>query len=237
MTLLSIAQDVADVVGLTRPASIISSTDQLARQILGMAKETLDDLAVMDWPFLEIAYSFSTVNGTAQYIMPADFGRELGDTCYLASQYYPMRGSLSAGDWARQRNALPTQIGRYKFRLFGNPVKFNISPTPTTVETVALEYITTARVTRASDSALVSGYSADADNALFPDELMKKGIKWRLMRRKGLDYSEEFNDYEVSKARLLAQALALGSMPVAYRQMIENPEIPTGYVPEFGFGV
>lgn len=236
MSLLSIAQDVADAIGLARPTAVISSTNQVSRQILAMAKETLDELAGMDtWPVLEVVYTFPTVVEQETYALPDDFGRLIGDSTYLASQYYQMRGSLSPGDWSRQRDALPTQIGRYKMRLFGDPVQMHIVPTPQTVETVMFEYLTTNRVIK-SNNTRGPTYEADTDVCMLPETLVYKGTKWRLKRAKGLDYSEEFNDYETSRARMLAQALAFGSTPVAYRHLIEDPEIPIGWIPEWGYG-
>ena len=235
MSLLVVCQDVADMIGLARPTAIATSMDQISRQMLAFCKETLDELARMDWPGLEIPYSFPTVVNQSAYSVPTDFGREVGDTAYIATQYYSLRGSLTPGDWSRQKNALPSQIGRYKFRIYGYPSKINIYPTPLTVETVVFEYSSTAKV-RQADGTAATTYAFDTDVPVVPEELVKKGLKWRLKRAKGLDYAEEFNDYEMSRAMMLAQALALGSMPVAYRAMIDNPEIPQGYVPEFGYG-
>ena len=236
MSLLSICQEVADVTGITRPTAIVNGTDQLARQFLGIAKETLEELCQMDWPQLEIPYQFSTVANQMTYALPADFKREIGDTAYLASQYYPLRGSLTPGDWNRQRNQLPSQIGRYKFRIYGLPLQIYFTPVPGTVESVIFEYQTVYQVQQIDNSYKNTWYSDD-DVPLVAEDLVKKGVKWRLRRAKGLDYSEEFNVYEMARAARLAQALTLGSLPVAYRNQVEIPELPTGYVPEFGFGV
>lgn len=235
MTLLSVCQDVADVVGLTRPTAIVNGTDQLSKQMLGIAKEVLEELSLMDWPALQVPYSFNTVVGTSAYPLPSDFGHETADTCFLASQYYLMRGSLTPGDWQRQRNALPSQIGRYKFRLWGTPLMLNMYPTPGTVETVVLEYHTTNRV-KHSDGTYGVTFSLDDDVSVVSETLLKKGLKWRIKRAKGLDYSEEFNEYEFARMDHLAKQLTLGSMPVAYRNNIVAPELSDGYVPEFGFG-
>lgn len=235
MSLLTACQDVADVIGLTRPTAIASGTDQLARQMFAIAKDVLAELGLMDWPFLQIPYSFDTVVDQASYSMPADFGREVGDTVFLASQYYQLRGSLTPGDWQRQRNSLAVQNGRYKFRLFGLPLKLYITPTPSAAEEIVLEYQTTYRVQQA-DTTYKTTFFADDDEALVPEDLLKMGIRWRLKRAKGLDYSEDFNEYEIARANRLAQQLSLGSIAVAYRNQAEVPELADGYVPEFGYG-
>lgn len=236
MSLLSVAQDVADGIGLTRPTAIIAGTDSLARQILSLAKDTLDELGRMDWPVLEIPYSFPTVVNQTQYALPADFKREVGDSVYNGTQYGSLRGSLTAADWQAQKSGLQANMGRYRFRIFGLPTMLNLTPTPGKVETLILEYQTTYRVQQV-DNTYKATFFADGDVTLMPEELLKKGLKWRLRRVKGLDYSEEFNDYEMSRAQMLAQTLGMGSMPVAYRNGADSMEgIGIPYMPETGYG-
>ncbi len=235
MTLLSIAKDVADVIGLTRPASIINGTDQLSRQMLGFAKETLEELGFMDWPILERPYTFNTVVDQTDYDLPADFMREIGDSVYVSTQYNRVRGSLTPADWARQRGTYP-DLGRYKFRIWGYPLKMRITPAPQTVEPVTFEYQSTARVLQA-DNSLKETYYDDQDVSIVPEDLMKSGLKWRMRRAKGLDYSEEFDAYEIARAQRLAQTLQMGSQAVAYRSPFYDDDIPpAGYMPENGFG-
>lgn len=234
MTLLSVCQDVADVTGLTRPPAIITGQDQLQRQMLGLAKETLCELGLMDWPILQVPYTFNTVAGQAQYDLPADFGREVGSTVYASARYAEVRGQLTAAAWAKQRNELPN-LGRFKFRIFGMPLKLSIYPVPDTVETVVMEYASTYRVKQAT-GVYVTTYADDQDVSLMPEDLIKLGLKWRIRRAKGMDYSEEFDAYELTRNQRLAQQLDMGSMPVAYRG-VNDDGYPFGpYMPETGFG-
>lgn len=234
MPLLTVCQDVADLVGVQRPVAIVTSTDQLARQMLGLAKETLEELCLMDWPQLTVSGTIATVIGQAPYAIPLDFEHEIGDTMYIASRYERVRGSLTPADWARQRNSLP-DLGHYRFRIFGYPRTINIMPTPLVSESLVYEYKTNYRVKHA-DSTLGFTYTDDADVPLVPEELVVKGLKWRLRRVKGLDSSEEFDDYEFSRNSRLAQQLQLGSQAVAYRSSFDDAPLTDGYVPETGFG-
>ena len=235
MTLLSIAQDVADAIGLTRPAAIITGQDQNARQMLGLAKETLEELGLMEWPILQIPYSFNTVAGQAMYTLPADFDREVGDTVYSSARYASVRGQLTAAAWAKQRNELPN-LGRFKFRIFGLASKLQMYPVPDTVEEIVIEYQTKYRV-RKSDGTYQNTYTDDQDVSLVPEDLVKLGLKWRLRRAKGMDYSEEFDVYEFTRNQRYAQQLDLGSLPVSYRSLQDDSGYPFGpYIPEVGFG-
>jgi hypothetical protein len=235
MSLLTISIQVADSVGLPRPSAVASSTDQLPRQMLALANETLEELCEMDWPLLEVTHTFNTVANQDTYALPANFNRIVTDSAYVASQYYALRGSLSSADWYRNRNSLPSQIGRYKFRIFGNPLSIVLTPKPMTVENIVLEYVTSNRV-KDTGGNFAQNYTADTDVSIIPESVVRKGLKWRIKHAKGLDYSEDFNDYEITKQRVFAQQLAAGSMPVAFRNMIDVPELPNGFVPEFGYG-
>lgn len=235
MSLLSICQDTADVIGLTRPTAIITGTDQLSKQMLGFCKETLEELSLMDWPILQVPYTFNTVALQAAYALPVDFGREVGDTVYGQARYSQLRGSLTPGDWARQRNILPG-LGFYRFRIFGNPLMLNLTPTPQVAEAIVFEYQTLNCVTQVGGT-MKATYFDDQDVSVVSEVLMKKGLKWRVRRAKGLDYSEEFDDYEIARSNRLAQALQFGSMPVAVRGPYDGAvDLPMGYVPETGYG-
>ncbi len=232
MSLFQICTDVADVVGIQRPLAIMTSQDQLARQLLGFAQETLEELSLMDWPVLVRSVVLPTVSMQDKYDLPADFEHEIGDTMYIANRYEQVRGSMTPGDWARQRAGLP-DIGMYRFRIFGQPLKINVMPTPQVPEDVVYEYKTTDRVIH-TDGSFGPRYAADTDVSIVPEELVKKGLKWRIRRGKGLDYSEEFDDYEFARNTRLAQQLQFGSMPVAYRAPYDG--LTDGYVPESGYG-
>jgi hypothetical protein len=231
------SQDICDTIGLPRPNGIAMATDQLARQLFGIAKETVEELTALDWPVLAIPYTFQTIVNHDTYPVPPDFHHAIADTAYLATQYYPLRGSLTPSDWGRIKNALPSQIGRYKFRIMaGNPPVFVMSPIPGTVETVVLEYRTNNRVVQ-SNGSLALNWMNDTDTPIVPETLVKLGMKWRLKREKGLEYSDEFDDYVIQKQTYVSQALDIGSLSVAYRHLLDYPEIANGYVPEYGFGV
>jgi hypothetical protein len=103
------------------------------------------------------------------------------------------------------------------------------------VESITLEYATTNNILQ-SNGVYIRQYTLDDDVAIIPEELVAEGLNWRIRRAKGLAYEEEFNDYEVNRYQVLAQMLNMGSMPVAYRRMIDDAYVPDGYIPEWGYG-
>lgn len=236
MTLLTIAQRVADEVGLPRPLAVAASTDQLARQMFALANATLEELGRKNWPELVLTYSFPTVVNQEAYDAPVDYARFVTDTAFVTTMYYFLRGSLSANEWQRRLNGLPSTAGRYRYRVFSSPRKIHFVPAPQTVESITIEYVSASLAVDA-DNVRIPLYTTDTDTSVVPEELVRMGLKWRIKHAKGLDYSEDFNAYESAVSLLFAQSLNLGSTPVAQRYLYgDAEELGAFYVPETGFG-
>jgi hypothetical protein len=195
MSLLSIIQDAADQLGLTRPSTVMTSTDPLIVTLLGLAQA--EGKALYDrhtWQVLQTEYTFPTVNGTASYALPTGFDQLLKDTVFNRTRRRRMVGDLSPSQWQETQASLVTMINP-AFRIKGN--LFFISPTPTSAETVAYEYIS---MNWCQSSLLVgqSRWAADTDTGILSENLMTLGIIWRFKSAKGLDYAEAMNDYEIA---------------------------------------
>lgn len=237
MSLLTIAQRVADAVGLPRPNSVAGSTDQLARQMFSLANDTLEELGKMDWPQLDTTYSLNTVVNQIPYPLPDDYARFATDTAFVTSEYYSLRGSLTPKEWALRRNGMAQYLGLLRYRVFGYPATLQFVPAPQTVQNVTIEYLSNFLVL-GNDNTRRALYTQDTDVSIVPEELVRKGLKWRIKHAKGLDYSQDFNDYETSCAEMFAQAINLPSTPVAYRYPWGNDAdyLAGPYVPDTGFG-
>ena len=235
MSLLTICQNAADEAGLPRPATIVGNTEQTARQLLAMAKATLEDLGRREWPILQREHTFPTVVGTDDYALPTGFKRLIVDTAYIATEYYKARASMSPAEWQARRNEMASATGRYGLRIYGQPAKIYVTPEPTTVETVLFEYIT-------SNNALTSGgvaketFTLDTDTPMIRERIVELGVIWRIRHAKGLEYAENRNEYDEAVATEFAQQLGFGSLPVAVRNPLGDDVPPVGYIPEQGYG-
>jgi hypothetical protein len=228
-------RDVADEVGLPRPNAVATGTAQLERQMFALANTTLKEMGRYNWPMLQTVFEFPTVIGQETYAVPADLKRFITDTAYVASLYYQMRGSLTGAEWEKRRNQLPSAAGRYRYRVFGSPYMINIQPIPQLVEQIVMEYFSSFLALDGSNIPIPL-YGNDADMPRMPEEIVQLGVKWRIKHAKGLDYSQDFNEYYAELRKVLAQRLGLGSVAVAYRWNAETPELGDGYIPEQGFG-
>lgn len=236
MTLLSISKSVADSVGLPRPTSVGSSVGELERQMLALANMVLKDLRRVDWPVLERSATIPLVVGLSEYDLEDDFERMIGDSAYNSSSYYAIRNQLTATEWQRQQYSGLSGTGRFKIRILGYPAAINIVPTPQVTDTVVYEYITKSTVLAVDGVTFKELYALDDDTAILPEEVVELGLKWRIKHAKGLDYTEDYNEYEGVKRQLMAQRSGLETLPVALRNYCDTGELTNGYVPENGFG-
>lgn len=194
MSLLTIVQSAADRLGLTRPSSVISSPDENAKILLGMAQEEGKALADRHtWQALQTEYTFSTANGTASYALPSGFDAIIKDTVFNRTSRRRMLGDLSPAQWQETQASLVTMVNP-AFRIRGS--LFYISPTPTAVETIAYEFIT-KNWCQSSEGAGKSEWAADTDTGLLDEEITKLGVIWRFKSKKGFDYAEDMNSYEI----------------------------------------
>lgn len=194
MSLLSIVQDAARRLGLTPPSSVISSPDENAKILLGLAQEEGKSLYDRHtWQAIQTEHTFSTANGTASYALPSGFDSIIKDTVFNRTSRRRMEGDLSPAQWQETQASLVTMVNP-AFRIRGN--LFYISPTPTAVETVAYEYISKNWCQSAGGTGQ-SAWAADTDTGILDEELTTLGIIWRFKSKKGLDYAEDMQSYEI----------------------------------------
>jgi hypothetical protein len=235
MALLDVVQRVCDEVGLPRPAVVATSTEQLARQMFSLANAELEELSKrFDWPVLTREYNFPTVAGTSQYVLPADYRKFLSNTLYDSTRFYQMRGSISSGEWQRTKALNLGALSCAKVRIYGNPAKINVLPTPVSAENVVFEYMTKNFAVNAGNAEILR-YSADNDVALIDEALIRMGLKWRIKHAKGLEFSADLAEYEGVVAREFASALAQPALNVGFSRHGDLP-LTQGYTPEQGFG-
>jgi hypothetical protein len=220
---------------LPRPGAVASSSEQLARQMFSLANAELEELSKrFNWPVLTREHTFDTVVDQAVYDLPANYRKFLQDTIYERSRYYQMRGSLSAGEWQRTKAYNLGSMSTARVRIYGNPLKLNIVPTPVSVENVVFEFLTKNFATDA-DGAEILRYSSDADTAQVDEGLIRMGLKWRIKHAKGLEFSADLAEYEAVVNREYAAALAQPHIPVGFSRTADVP-LTEGYTPENGFG-
>ena len=226
MTILSMCQNVADFTGFERPTSVISNTDPIARQLLALAqREGKQLMRVSDWAILKKEHTFSTSNGTAAYALPSDFDRLVLETSYNRSDNDILTGPISSAEYQLVNHGMATTGTTEKFRLkaASNALKFELDPTPSSTQTIGFEYVSN-QFCQSSGGSGQAAWAADTDTGILDETTMEMGITWRFKQAHGLDFAEDFRQYQLEVRQAIARN---GSAPILQlddaRKLIVGP--------------
>lgn len=198
MTLLSIIQDVADLVGIPRPASIVNSSDTQVRQLLAYCNRAGKRLAERhSWQALTRETTFTSVNGEDQGLIETlapGFNWDFYRSWWNRTSQDRLGGPLTPQNW-QLRKASVTSGPNYQYRIRGNHLLVN--PGATAGDTLALEYVSRYWC-QSNASAPQDKWAADNDTGVLPEDLLTLETHWRFLRAKGLSYAEEKQDAEIA---------------------------------------
>jgi hypothetical protein len=236
MTMLTSIKDACSEIGLTAPLAVASGQSLLARQLFAIAKAELEDLSrTYDWPDLVLAYTFDTAAATEDYALPAGFDKLVSDTVYRANDYWKARGSLSPSQWEFRKNSNFGQLSRTGFRLYKLAGNMRLDPVPTAVDTYVYEYKSSLKAIQA-DETKIDTFLLDTDAPIVPEGIFQMGLKWRILRSKGAEFTTERNDYIDARAQAFAQQMSAPDLPIGSDKYSLDWPITNGFVPDNGFG-
>lgn len=244
MTLLTIVECAADIIGVPRPSAVITSTDQTVRTMLALLNREGQNLAKLrnlwggGWTILEREHTFTTTASTAEYAFPSDFAELIGDTAWDRDDFFEMRGPLSPQEWQAIKSGLsasPALRRRFRIKRSASTAtrQFFVDPTPeATGETLVFEYLSNAWLTDSGGTTLRTAFAADDDVGLLDEDLLEMGLVWRFKQAKGLGFAAELAEYEIERDRRIANDPGSTKIFVARKKF----KLPPANVPETGFG-
>jgi len=197
MTCLSIIQEVSQRLNLASPTSSAQSTDPAVLQLVALANkegEWMTDQC--DWQVLTQEASFTTVateiQGALDTICPG-LKNVVNDTMWNRDLRRPVFGPTTNARWEQLKAMVMTgPWNMYEIR--NNNIRF--IPVPTAGQSIYFLY-TTQYWCQSSTGTNQSRFLADTDVLLLREDLFKLGMEWRWKKAKGLDYAQDFADYEV----------------------------------------
>lgn len=208
MSLLTVAQAVAEEVGLPAPSAIVGSSNKTAKQLYRQINRAGKRLAKRNWSVLQKENTFSTVASTAYYDLPSDYARMLDLTAWDRTSYWQLRGPLGAREWQVKKSALvasATLRSNFRIKPLTRVNKFYVDPTPTSVVSMVFEYASDQWIKNAANDTGKSAYALDTDISIIDEELLELDVIWRFLRRKGFSYDEEYNEADGAIARAFAE--------------------------------
>lgn len=206
-TLTRFITDLCGRQGLPTPVGGISGgNDPQLLQMMRLLEEEGDDLVTRHpWQVLTYEVGLTTVADEDQgdindicnaAVSGQSFAYFKNGTFWDRANHLPVCGPLDAAEW-QQMKALVSTGPRYRWRLRGNHLLIN--PTPTAGQTWYFEVVSPLWIK--NSVVLKNRFTADSDVVVYPNYLCEMGLRWRWKKEKGLDYAEDFRTYEAQLAK------------------------------------
>jgi len=196
LSLLTFCQDIARDAGTNVPATLVGNTDLTAIRLLTAAKNAGQFLfRKHNWSALIREHEITTAASTASYALPAGYHNYINDTAWDRSTYWQMRGSMSPHQWQILKSGLVQAAGlrkrfRVKWDTDNNARRVFIEPTPSSVETLVIEFVSQYWCS-SSGGTPQTAWAADGDLPLLDPWLFECETKWRFLKSEGQPYAEE----------------------------------------------
>lgn len=200
MTVLAAAQ-LAGIALLGRKPGSLFSTDQFGLELGQLATEAASAIAqYYDWQKLKKLKTYSGDGSTIAFDLPPDYDRMLKKG-YIHSQMWRTRNFRKAVDedeWLLLQDInLAGTPGVWI--ILGGQMQF--FPALPATETARHYYISNLIVgTGDGQPGTKAAFTADGDNFVLSERLLKLALIWRWRAQKRLEYSEDMTNYEIALA-------------------------------------
>ena len=196
-SILEICQEVADMTAAQRPDDLFERNVLSNAIFLAVAKNELDSLMRYgNWQVLIKEGSFRTYQGKKFYafdeIVP-DFYALIHNTIYIKNDKEQVLGAFNAEEWMKEKN-ISTTFGRLKFKIENNGFRFIVNMEDGMK--IVFMYRSNAVCKDAKTQEMKSELTKNTDIPVFDKYVVKLGLTWRWLKRNGMDYEEEYNEYQ-----------------------------------------
>lgn len=217
MNILEIAQEAADICAVARPRDLFNTTSQNDQLFASVVKSTLSSLMRhADWQALTRDGVLYTSDGVKDYVIDnivPDFHSLIGSSLYMKDNIRNVIGAITEERWAREKQYHCPEIDVI-FKIQNNMFRFLKNPGDLEIR---FNYKSNAVCIDAVTSEPKSQLTANTDIPVFDPYLVKLGIVWRWNKRTGLDYAEEYNEYQRELDKSYAETKAAGDINLAYQ--------------------
>lgn len=193
MTLLTIAQAVADEIKDTRPTSVVNNADPTVQMYLRLANRVGKQLMKkVPWQVLRKEKTFTALSTETQTsILPSDFDRFVPETFWDRTNKRLMIGPISGTKW-QSLKAIQYASANRQFVLRGSAIL--VIPTFDGGESLAFEYVST-QWCESSGGTAQTAFAADTDVSLIDEELIVRGMKFCYLTDEGLPNGAALQDF------------------------------------------
>lgn len=236
-TLLQMVQQAANEIGIPEPQFLFGNVADQEKQLIALSnREGKDFSAVANknggWQNLHKEYTFNTVIGQSAYPLPDDLEYFLDKTFWDDKYKWALIGPITAQEKQILRYGVIASGPRNKFYIRQN--QMYLDPVPQSVNLIAYDYYSNFWCQSATGTPQKT-WMADTDTYLLDEDCFIEGLKWRFLRAKGFDYTEEYKTYSEDVNRTIARDGGTRDLPLGgagYDVQFLNGS----NVPETGFG-
>ena len=216
MNILEICQEVADITSTQRPTDLFDGKLQHESIFLSVAKAELSSLMRYgDWQDLTKEATLLTVKNKTVYpidnIVP-DFYSILNNTVYIKDDMEKVIGAITPEDWMREKY-FSCPDANIKFKIQGNAIKFLEAPEGG--KRIVFQYRSNAVCYDGTTFEEKPTITKNTDIPIFDKYVVQLGITWRWLKRNGMDYTEEYNEYEEELRKKFGTGLATKDINLA----------------------
>lgn len=237
--LLSEIQEFCEDMTLPVPQSIIGNQDPQVIQLKALLFRAGQSIAIRhEWSALTLEKIHTTLGQedqgnifelTAGLITSTAFRKIKDQTVWDRTDRLPV-APIDAIDWQRVKGVISISP-RYRYRLWQS--RLFLTPTPPAGHTLAFEWLSRWWIQSAS-GAIKRQFTDDTDSFLIERELLKLSLTWRWKKEKGLDYAEEYEEFESRFAEMAAHDTPKG---VLYQDHNEREAKPGLSVPAYSWNL
>jgi hypothetical protein len=174
-----------------------------------ISEAILDIAQQHDWLALTKQCTLTTDGQTADFDLPADYGRMLVKSDVHSSIWsVNYQAAKDLDEWTQLQRFMPSTIPGY-WIIYGG--QMHLMPEPRINENPCFWYIA-SNLVRGDDGTLKPQFTADSDTFLLDEQLLVLAMVWRWKQAEGLDYAEDMQNYEVRLSQLAAKDH--GSKPI-----------------------
>ena len=203
MTLLSIVQDCCNEVGFpSQPSAVVGDNDFL--QHLRLLNREGKALARWEWQRLVKEDTITLVTSDQDYALATDYRYMVPSTQWNRDDQRQLIW-LNSQEWQFFKGWTSVNGLNLRARIRNNQLEFE----QTIVagddgKTIAYEYVS-ANWCEDSGGTGQSAFAADTDVGVLDEELLTLGLIWRFKRAKGLDWADDWAEYQTQVRLAKAQ--------------------------------
>jgi hypothetical protein len=227
-TVLQIAQDVADELGLVRPASLFAAynegdtTDLKLRRALIKAGRFIH--RYWNWPDTTGEVNFTSgTNGVQIGALPADFARLVKGSMYGLSPLVRIQQAekppvVAAGSTMQRQPVAVIRAGQlelYSSSVIG-PITFQYVKNRTTVD-----------LTNPASPIYKPDPTSDADFSLWDDEVLHLGMVWAVLHREGHTNNEDYQAFVGALHERMTSESTGEPLDFGQSEIDDTPRYPT----------